>query len=725
MEKLSRFYLFFLLIIGNTYSFSQKEGNVWYFGSAGIDFNLGIPIALTNSSMNTNETCATMSDSNGNLLFYTNGGSLWSSIGAIWNRNHQIMPNGLLMDTAGCSSASQGCMIIPNPGNNNEYYLFTVDCVENQFSSNPINKGLRYTKVNMTLDSGLGDVTEKGVLVMPIPLSSIGSTGNEKVCAIPHSNGTDYWILANKNFTICKVLVSATGIGPYVCQNFGTGQITPSPMGNKVMIGNVLYNFNSSNGILSDSLALNGSYSAFSSNGKVLYTKVGNSLLQYDLTAPNILASVITITSNLSEVPRLAPNGKIYFFGGSGGQFLNGVINCPNKIGLGCDYITGTILDLGSGKNKKNSVPNFLQSYFYKSNESNQSITTCSNYLWSANNQNYTQSGLYSTTVSGSNGCDSILKLNLTILPTSISFDTIIECNTYTWSVNGQTYNQTGQYSSLLTNINGCDSSVILNLTILQPSSSIETVVNCDSYTWNLNGQNYAQTGQYSEVLSNINGCDSTVTLNLTITPAATGTDNITSCDPITWIDGIEYTTSNGNATFTILGGSANGCDSIVTLNLTINSINGGITMLNNNTLESTISNSQSYQWVDCNNNFQNIIGETNQSFVADFNSSFAVIVTENGCSDTSDCILINTLGLYGKEDEILNISPNPTSNSITIKGKEDMLQNFKIFDQMGREVYKGKLNGITTDVYLTNLSKGIYTLKIDGNYKPAQIVKE
>jgi ELWxxDGT repeat protein len=72
-----------------------------------------------------------------------------------------------------------------------------------------------------------------------------------------------------------------------------------------------------------------------------------------------------------------------------------------------------------------------------------------------------------------------------------------------------------------------------------------------------------------------------------------------------------------------------------------------------------------------------------------------------------------------------IKISPNPTSNIITIQGKEDMHQIFKIFDQMGREVYKGKLNGITTDVYLTNLSKGIYTLKIDGNYKPAQIVKE
>ena len=58
-----------------------------------------------------------------------------------------------------------------------------------------LSKGLRYTKVNMTLDSGLGDVTEKGILVMPIPVTSFGSTGYETVCAIPHSNGNDFWIV--------------------------------------------------------------------------------------------------------------------------------------------------------------------------------------------------------------------------------------------------------------------------------------------------------------------------------------------------------------------------------------------------------------------------------------------------------------------------------------------------------------------------------------------------
>jgi ELWxxDGT repeat protein len=88
-----------------------------------------------------------------------------------------------------------------------------------------------------------------------------------------------------------------------------------------------------------------------------------------------------------------------------------------------------------------------------------------------------------------------------------------------------------------------------------------------------------------------------------------------------------------------------------------------------------------------------------------------------------NDC---SSVGLTQKEDfNSWSVYPNPTSHSITIKGKEVMKQSFSIFDQMGREVYKGKLNGIKTDVYLTNLSKGIYTLKIDGNYKPVQIVKE
>jgi hypothetical protein len=81
--------------------------------------------------------------------------------------------------------------------------------------------------------------------------------------------------------------------------------------------------------------------------------------------------------------------------------------------------------------------------------------------------------------------------------------------------------------------------------------------------------------------------------------------------------------------------------------------------------------------------------------------------------------------GLLENNQTSFSVYPNPTSNNITIQGKEGMNQNFKIFDQMGREVISGKLNGISTEVNLSFLSNGMYTLKIEGNYQPAQIVKE
>jgi hypothetical protein len=84
-----------------------------------------------------------------------------------------------------------------------------------------------------------------------------------------------------------------------------------------------------------------------------------------------------------------------------------------------------------------------------------------------------------------------------------------------------------------------------------------------------------------------------------------------------------------------------------------------------------------------------------------------------------------SVLNVSKTSDNLLNLSPNPTSHSITIKGETNMNQSFSIFDQMGREVFKGKLTGTETEVNLSSLSKGIYTLKIDGNYQPAQIVKE
>src|SRR5690606_13358728 len=109
------------------------------------------------------------------------------------------------------------------------------------------------------------------------------------------------------------------------------------------------------------------------------------------------------------------------------------------------------------------------------------------------------------------------------------------------------------------------------------------------------------------------NGCDSIVTLNLTINNPTTGTDVQTACNSYTWIDNNTYTASNNTATHTIVGGAANGCDSIVTLNLTITTVDNSTT-LNANTISAN-QNGATYRWLDCNNGNAVISGETAQSF--------------------------------------------------------------------------------------------------------------
>ena len=122
---------------------AQGEANVWYFGeNAGLDFNSGTPVALTNGALVTNEGCASISDSVGNLLFYTDGVT-------VYNNNHTIMPNGNGLN--GDSSSTHSAIIVPKPGNNDEYYIFTVD-------RGGQSDGLQYSQVNMNLDNGLGDV---------------------------------------------------------------------------------------------------------------------------------------------------------------------------------------------------------------------------------------------------------------------------------------------------------------------------------------------------------------------------------------------------------------------------------------------------------------------------------------------------------------------------------------------------------------------------------------
>jgi gliding motility-associated-like protein len=190
-------------------------------------------------------------------------------------------------------------------------------------------------------------------------------------------------------------------------------------------------------------------------------------------------------------------------------------------------------------------------------------VVACENFTW--NGTNYSNSGTYSQSFQTINGCDSLVNLNLTINQTSIGDTTASVCTSFSWY--GNSYSNSGDFQHILTNSVGCDSTVTLHLTIFPTSSSDTSATACESFTWY--GTTYNQSGIYSHLLQTVNGCDSTVNLNLTINQVVIHEDIIVSwTGSYTWIDGITYTNSNNTASFTFPNAAANGCDSIVTLDL-------------------------------------------------------------------------------------------------------------------------------------------------------------
>lgn len=362
-----------LLLSFGEFTFAQGEANVWYFGlQAGLDFNGGAPVALTNSGSSMTEGCVSISDAAGNILFYTGGVT-------VRNSNHAPMANGtgLMGDPSTTQVAA-----FKKPGSQNIYYIFTGDYEANA-------NGIRYSEVDMTLNGGLGGVTAVKNILLNTPSC-------EKLTAIRHCNGQDVWVVThdwNSN-AFRTYLVTAAGVNTTpVISNAGivigpptsnaVGSLKGSPDGTKLAsaTGNPLqsfelFDFNNSTGVVSNPILfpqLTGAYSAygveFSPDGTKLY---GGSLTpdiyQYDLCAGSntaIANSGVKIgsspspTTNIGALQR-GPDGKIYV--SRAVVPWVGVINNPNVLGVGCNYVdNGVSL---SGKDAYLGLPAYVNDQF-------------------------------------------------------------------------------------------------------------------------------------------------------------------------------------------------------------------------------------------------------------------------------------------------------------------------------------------------------------------------
>lgn len=343
--------------------------------------------------------------------------------------------------------------------------------------------------------------------------------------------------------------------------------------------------------------------------------------------------------------------------------------------------------------------------------------TACSSYSWIDGNI-YTENNNTATFIyqgAASNGCDSIVTLNLTIHQSVEAIDVHSACSTFTW-IDGNVYtesNNTATYVYEGGSSFGCDSIVTLNLTLHQAVQAIDIQTACSSFTW-IDGITYVENNNsatYTYPGGSNFGCDSTVTLNLTIHQPVQAIDVQTACNAFTWIDGITYTQNNNSATYTYEGGSSFGCDSIVTLNLSIYTINNEVQLINN-TLTALQQAGVSYQWVDCDNNNLPIADATSSTYTPSESGNFAVTLSNENCTTTSLCTEVTIISVNEvSANTRFSIYPNPTSGIFTLEYNEPAM--LEILDLTGRVVESFIHKGVQSQIDLKNQTSGIYFIRI------------
>ncbi len=244
------------------------------------------------------------------------------------------------------------------------------------------------------------------------------------------------------------------------------------------------------------------------------------------------------------------------------------------------------------------------------------------------------------------------------------------------------------------------------------------SVTACGSYTAP-DGVIYTTSGVKTAIIPNASGCDSTITIDLTINQSTASSITETACNSYTAHDGVIYTTSGVK---TAVIPNAAGCDSTITINLTINTVDVSVTQ--NGAILTANATGALYQWLDCNNGYSAITGETGQSFSATRNGSYAVRVTQNNCPDTSACYAVTTVGILENTfSNEIRVYPNPTDGIMKIDLGESLPESVvSLNDVNGRLIWQSTYKNTQMFELNLNLHSGIYLLTINSGNRKATI---
>ncbi len=337
------------------------------------------------------------------------------------------------------------------------------------------------------------------------------------------------------------------------------------------------------------------------------------------LTAYNSCDSIIILNLQVSSgtssaIAQAICNGSSYFFNGlprtQAGIYKDTLVNYH-----GCDSIITLTLTV---KNTSTKVLN---------------QTTCSNQAIVFNGHALTTSGVYKDTLVNYLGCDSLITLNLTVYPTSSHTISQTSCQGTPIVFNGHSLTQSGIYLDTLVNYHGCDSILTLNANFIAPVYTNLSTSLCPGSTTLFNGQTISNPGSYFDTLAASSGCDSIVVLQVLLHTVIHTTLNYYMCPGDTYLFNGHVVTGTGIFEDTLVDHF--GCDSLITMNMTLIPVDTSITVLPNGL--QCAATATSVQWINCTNG-QLISGATAAFFSPAIAGNYAAIVSANGCTDTSNC---------------------------------------------------------------------------------------
>ncbi len=364
------------------------------------------------------------------------------------------------------------------------------------------------------------------------------------------------------------------------------------------------------------------------------------------------------------------------------------------------------------GSNRGPSTITMSQDCDIASTDSTFTVNACQFYLSPSTTQLWTASGTYNDTIPNAAGCDSVLTINLSINNNDTLLQAIV-CDEYVSPSGNYTWTQTGVYADTIQNSLGCDSVITVDLKV-NNTDTIITVETCDGFYVSPSG-NYTWTsaGTYLDTIPNSLSCDSIITVNVVFPQFFTYSISPISCSDYTSPSGNHVWTTSGTYMDTIQ--NPGGCDTIVTVDLTIANVNTSVTQQEHVLTADVIQGGVTYQWLDCHDGYSVIPGETNATYTATANGEYAVAITINGCTDTSACYTVNTIGLgFDNHDITVKYYPNPTTGQVTINlgVVHDNIQ-IRVVNVAGKEVSRSHFTNTDMAIVEIKSEKGLYFVEL------------